>query len=146
MNFTLKEFENSAIASKRGLSNKVPASLMPAALHTLTQMELVRHALGDNPCTISSGYRGPVVNKLAGGSPTSGHMKAEAVDFTCNGYGSTREVVKKLAASGIEFDQLILENPNIWNSWVHISFRISGNRGQVMTKLHGDRTYYQGIK
>ena len=43
------------------------------------------------PVVISSGYRCPELNAAVGGSKTSQHMKAQAIDFTCPGFGDPSE-------------------------------------------------------
>ena len=40
---------------------------------------------GEEPIIITSGYRSPEVNKLAGGSPKSNHLTGCAVDIRCIG-------------------------------------------------------------
>ena len=41
---------------------------------------------GDKPIIITSGYRSPEVNRLAGGSPTSNHLTGCAVDIRVSGF------------------------------------------------------------
>jgi len=78
-------------------------------------LEKIRTILG-YPMHINSGYRSPAVNKAVGGSPKSAHMSGYAADFICPGFGTPLQIVRKLDASGLYFDQLIHE----W-TWVHIS-------------------------
>jgi hypothetical protein len=85
--------------------------------HTATGLEAVRVLLGA-PLHVSSGYRSPALNKLVGGQPSSQHCKGEAVDFTARQFGTPEQIVAKLVASGLTYDQVILE----FGRWVHISF------------------------
>lgn len=95
-------------------------------------MELVRALLG-NPISINSGYRSAALNKsIKGSSKTSQHMVGEAIDFTCRGFGTPKQVVEKIKNSNIEFDQLIYE----FSSWVHISFTNKKPRKQILTIDH----------
>ncbi len=117
-NFTLAEFIRSRIAHDRGIDNSMPAALMPAAARTLAGAERIRAVLG-HPMLISSGYRCPELNALVGSKPTSQHLKAEAIDFTCPGFGSPQAIAEALLPlmGDLGIDQLILEA-----TWVHCSF------------------------
>lgn len=118
VNFTWKEVTVSETADARGISNQPHAEDLPAILHTAAQMEAVRRLLNDNPVVVNSWYRNEDVNRLVGGVPNSAHRLGYAVDFTCAGFGDVTAVCKAIAASGLQYDQLIWE----YGSWVHISF------------------------
>ncbi|MDI3408286.1 D-Ala-D-Ala carboxypeptidase family metallohydrolase [Streptomyces cavernicola] len=61
----------------------VPAATAKAnALKTMWKLEAMRHALGDVPLTISSGFRSQSCNSAVGGSPTSRHLYGDAADLT----------------------------------------------------------------
>lgn len=117
-NFTWKEVTVSETADARGISNQPHVEDLPAILHTAAQMEAVRSLLNDNPVLVNSWYRNEVVNRLVGGVPGSAHRQGFAVDFRCPGYGSVTDVCKAIAASDLQYDQLIWE----YGRWVHISF------------------------
>ena len=51
------------------------------ALRTLWKLEAMRHALGDVPITISSGFRSRACNNAVGGSATSRHLYGDAADL-----------------------------------------------------------------
>lgn len=142
-NFSVKETRHSGYAVTHGIANIPPEELDCAIKHTAQSMERVRAALGNNSVRVTSWYRSPSVNKAVGSSSTSQHIKGEAVDFTCPGFGSPLEICKKLIELKelIRFDQLILEP-----SWVHISFTLSstGPRGKVLSLLTGGK-YAQGL-
>lgn len=120
--FTLEEMIASQTAARKRIDNT------PTSEHVQNMVELchladkVREYLG-HPMIVSSGYRGAKLNTAIGGSKTSAHMRGEAMDFTCPGFGSVKEVFNALKSSGIAFDQLILEYPDANNgngSWVHL--------------------------
>jgi len=46
------------------------------------KLEAMRHALGDVPLYVSSGFRSYACNSAAGGSSTSRHLYGDAVDLT----------------------------------------------------------------
>ncbi|MDI3390066.1 D-Ala-D-Ala carboxypeptidase family metallohydrolase [Streptomyces sp. B-S-A8] len=61
----------------------VPAATAKAnALKTMWKLEAMRHALGDVPVTVSSGFRSKACNSAVGGSPTSRHLYGDAADLT----------------------------------------------------------------
>lgn len=120
-----------------GLANNPNATQLAHLTKTAQSMEAVRKLLGQ-PISINSGFRSAAVNRAVGGSPTSAHALGYAVDFVCPAFGDPLAICKAIAASGIKFDQLILEK----NRWVHISFdpRL---RQQVMS-WHGGK-YVSGL-
>lgn len=146
--FSKKEFTRSATGESLGLDNSLSGAMLDNAKHTAEQMEKVRAILGNKPVIVLSCYRSPQVNKAVGGSTTSAHMKALAVDFRVPKFGSSREICKAIAAAGIEFDQLILEFPEKgeW-SWVHIGFNRTAQRRQILTatKQGGKTRYLMGL-
>jgi zinc D-Ala-D-Ala carboxypeptidase len=76
--FTAREFCVSA--SHPGLVQPIPAELLEyARLLAVLALEPARAALGA-PIRITSGYRPPSLNHAVGGSPTSQHLRAQAVD------------------------------------------------------------------
>lgn len=52
------------------------------ALRTMWQLEAMRHALGDQPLNISSGFRSYSCNSAVGGASNSRHLYGEAADLT----------------------------------------------------------------
>ncbi|MFR9796018.1 D-Ala-D-Ala carboxypeptidase family metallohydrolase [Streptomyces sp. MS06] len=52
------------------------------ALRLMWQLEALRHALGDHPLTISSGFRSYSCNSAVGGASNSNHLYGRAADIT----------------------------------------------------------------
>jgi zinc D-Ala-D-Ala carboxypeptidase len=52
------------------------------ALKTMWQLEAMRHALGDQPLVISSGFRSIPCNRSVGGASNSQHLYGNAADLT----------------------------------------------------------------
>ncbi|MFS8479399.1 MAG: D-Ala-D-Ala carboxypeptidase family metallohydrolase [Micromonosporaceae bacterium] len=52
------------------------------ALVNMWKLEALRHALGDRPIYVSSGFRSYACNSAVGGSSTSRHLYGDAVDLT----------------------------------------------------------------
>lgn len=127
--FDLAEFTVSQTAARRGIDNTPPLEVIERLKRTAQWLEGVRILLGV-PILISSGYRGPELNKAVGGARNSQHMTGEAVDFTAPGFGSPRHVIDRIQDAGMQFDQLILEFPP--NGWVHASITATGGRQQAL--------------
>jgi zinc D-Ala-D-Ala carboxypeptidase len=124
-NFSLEEL---SVTQQRGLDNSPSAAVIEELRRTAEQMEAVRRLMGDRPIVVSSGYRSKAVNKAVGGSPRSAHLTGAAVDFNCHRFGDPLAVCRVLAASSLDFDQLIEEG-----TWVHLSFA-KARRRQVLTR------------
>lgn len=131
--FTLAEFTASDRAKQLKIDNTPAADVLENLQRLAAVMDICRAHLG-SPIVISSGYRCKALNTAIGGAATSAHVFGLAADFTCPGYGSPYDVVKKLMTIGITFDQLIHEKKGGRN-WVHLGLRSkdSAARMQVLT-------------
>lgn len=140
--FHLDEFTHSQTAIRKAIPNIPSPEIMGNLKDVADGMEKVRALLGNKPITVSSGYRSPKLNAAVKGSETSAHMLGHACDFICPSYGKPIDIVKKIQASDIDFDQVIQEG-----TWVHISFDPK-NRKQVLTALfdgNGGVRYSEGV-
>jgi len=130
--FTLDEMTASQTAAREGIPNQ-PDQVAMGNLVRLTNecMEKIRTILGAKPIIISSGYRGPELNKAIGGSTTSAHMVGLAADFTCPGYGTPLDICHALMPhlNELHIDQLIYE----YDSWVHVGMSQGTPRHQTLT-------------
>lgn len=128
--FTYREATYSPTARDRGIDNNPTPAQLEVMKFTALRMEAVRQLLGSKPLYITSWFRSFALNKAIGGAQSSQHSNGEAVDFKCPGYGTPYRICQLLIAnkSIIKYDQLILEP-----SWVHISFREHGARGNELT-------------
>lgn len=136
-NFTLTEFTLSETAYRLGIDNTPSKESMMNLIRTAEGMEEVRLVLKGCAIYISSGYRGPALNKAINGSRTSQHMTGEACDFTCPGFGTVDEIMQVIINSSVEFDQCILE----FNSWIHISFSDLNRKQALIIDKSGTRFY-----
>jgi uncharacterized protein YcbK (DUF882 family) len=100
----------------------------------LTNMKLVAEncfeplrKMWGKPIKVNSFFRSQSLNQLVGGSPLSQHTKGQAIDIT-TGTKSNNKKLFELAKT-LDFDQLINEYDF---SWLHISFKSSGNRKQIL--------------
>ena len=138
--FTLEEV---LTTTHTDIVNRLPQEVFPTIVHTAQRMEIVRALLGNNPIKVNSWYRSKLLNKRVGGSKRSQHLAGEAVDFTCESFGTPYEICQKLILhkQKLWIDQLIYEG-----SWVHISFvsppRVP--RLEVLTYMV-DESYRNGL-
>ncbi|MGQ3053738.1 MAG: D-Ala-D-Ala carboxypeptidase family metallohydrolase [Roseateles sp.] len=138
--FSLAEFIRSDTAQKYRLDNTPPAEIQARLQRTAELMEAVRELLGGRSIRINSGYRGPAVNQAVGGVNSSAHTQGWAVDFVCPDFGPPYEVCRKLADSGLLFDQLIHE----YGRWTHLSFAPTMRR-QALSIASAAQGYVKGI-
>lgn len=140
--FSLEEMSRSNTAVRHGISNDIPANLIPNAKKVASALEIIR-AHEKAAVIVFSCYRGMVVNKLVGGSDTSAHPKALAADFKV--VGKSVKAVCDLAAKIIpDFDQIIYEFGE--SGWCHIGFAAPGKkpRKQLLTAVkQGGKTVYK---
>ena len=129
LNFTMSELLKSEIAEKYNISNIPDKKSLDNMLTLIIEcLQPIRNYI-DKPMIISSGYRSPRLNghPLINGAQNSQHVTGQAVDFTVKGL-TPKQVIEKIIASGVEFDQLINEH----NIWVHISYNKGKNRKEVL--------------
>ncbi|WP_417153637.1 D-Ala-D-Ala carboxypeptidase family metallohydrolase [Rikenella microfusus] len=131
--FTIAELCRSTTADNKRIDN-TPAPEIREKLQTLIEelLDPIREAWG-KPIRVNSGYRCPTLNKAVGGVSTSQHQKGEAADLNAGDPAKNRELFDKIVemqkAGRIAFDQLIDE---AHYRWVHISYRKTDNRNQVL--------------
>lgn len=145
-NLTLGEVTKSATAIKHGIDNK------PTGEHLSNLIEVankVFQPLRDHfrrPIAVTSGYRSEALNKRIGGSSTSQHCKGEALDLDADVFGNLENwEVFEYIKNELEYDQLIWEFGDDENpAWVHVSYKRSGNRGEVLKAVkQGGKTIYK---
>ena len=125
-------------AKRRGIDNT------PTQEHTINMMHL-----GENiydkvrehfnvPIYVSSGYRSEKLNSAMKGASNSQHCTGQAMDLDMDGRGISNKDIFRFIADNLLFDQLIWEFGTAENpDWVHVSYKNSGNRGQVLKAVKG---------
>ena len=155
-NFTLAELTKSNTATRLGISNTPDKEgIHKLRLLATELLQPLRNAVG--PLRVTSGFRSESLNAAIGGSNKSQHTKCEAVDlqFVKRGTMDNMRIFNAIIRLGLEFDQCILEfggstahtdsdNPD----WIHISWKITGNRKQVLVayKDENNKTKYRAKK
>jgi zinc D-Ala-D-Ala carboxypeptidase len=134
-NFWLAEMTASDAARELGERNQPTAGHLANLRVLALGMEQVRAILGGKPIRIESAYRNPRVNEAVGGVANSAHALGLAADFVVAGM-TPLAVARKLSASKLAFDQLILESSR---GICHLSFAPSLRR-EVLTQAGGPGT------
>lgn len=135
-NFNLLELTSSETATRKGIDNTPGADEIHNLRYLLNEVMQPLRSWYGKPINITSGYRSPKLNKAIGGSTTSDHCRGQAIDFTVpkEDYKKVFEYIR----TKLQFDQLIWEfgNDDAPN-WIHVSYRVSGNRRQVLKAVKG---------
>ena len=147
-NLSLSEVTKSTTAKRLGIKNEpdewATENLRQIAVNVFQPL---RDAFGC-PIYVSSGYRGPELNRAIGGSKRSQHMEGRALDLDADVYGNcTNAQIFNWIKENLEFDQLIWEfgtedNPD----WVHVSYVYGGDNRRRCLKAYRDdkgKTVYE---
>jgi zinc D-Ala-D-Ala carboxypeptidase len=89
---------------------------------TMWKLEAMRHAMGDRPIVVNSGFRSVACNNAAGGSPTSRHMYGDAADL---GAGSQGFCNLARQARNHGFTEILGPGYPDHNDHVHVALRSS---------------------
>lgn len=130
LNFTMSELIHSETAEKYNILNIPDKKALDNMLLLIVDcLQPIRNYI-NKPMIISSGYRSVRLNShpSINGKPNSQHLTGQAADFTIKGM-TPKQIIDKIIASGIEYDQLINEH----NIWVHVSYNKGHNRKQNFT-------------
>jgi zinc D-Ala-D-Ala carboxypeptidase len=114
--FTLDELTASESAERNGWDNTPNDQELENLKRLADMLEQVKVVLGGKPIMINSAFRSKKVNDSVGSRDTSQHRIGCAADIRVPGM-TPDEVVRKVIASGINFDQIIRE----FDRWTHIS-------------------------
>ena len=115
-NFTLDELTASESAERNGWDNTPNDAELENLKRLADFLEQVKVVLGGKPIMINSAFRSKKVNDSVGSKDTSQHRIGCAADIRVPGM-TPDEVVRKVIASGIGYDQVIRE----FDRWTHIS-------------------------
>ena len=127
-NFSLEELIYSQTAAAKGIDN-TPNQEQIDNLVRLTKnvLQPLRDAI-NRPITISSGFRSKELNEAIGGAKYSQHLDGCAADIVVDGLvDAFRYIINHLYV-----DQCIFEQSGE-KCWIHVSYKDSGNRGEVLT-------------
>jgi zinc D-Ala-D-Ala carboxypeptidase len=128
--FTLAEMTFSRTAAAERIDN-TPGGAERANLEALCRLVLdpLRDAAGA-AITVTSGYRGPVLNRRINGEPKSQHLEGKAADIQPTTM-TVLELFKTVVRLALPFDQVIYEAKNATSKWVHVSHNGAANRADI---------------
>ena len=153
-NFTLYELVKSNTSLRLGIDN-TPTKEGIIKLRLLAAfLQSIRERLG--PLRITSGYRSPQLSKAIGSSSNSQHCRYEAVDlqYVNRGRMDNLRIYQTIVDLDLDFDQIILEfgdsteyNDPMRPAWIHLSWKVSDNRRQVLVayKDENNKTKYRPL-
>jgi len=129
--FTLDEMTRSATAQSEGIPND-PGAAEIENLRALCNAVLdpLRESIG-RPIRVTSGFRGPALNRRIGGASNSQHVTGEAADIDSRGL-SVLELFQRIIRLELPFDQVIYEDKSAAVKWVHVSHASGRGRGQIL--------------
>ena len=145
----------SSTALRLGINNEPSKEgIMKLTLLATSILQVLRERLG--PLRITSGYRSPTLSEAIGSSSNSQHCRYEAVDlqYVKRGNMDNLMIYQTLIDLGLDFDQAILEFGNATEyidpthpNWVHLSWKVSDNRKQVLVayKDINNKTNYRPL-
>jgi len=124
-NFEAEDFFNSITAKREGIDNRIyDQSVLDNLIVVANKAQEIRDLLG-HPLKINSGYRCLKLNREIGSKDSSQHIKGQAIDFTCKGFGTPKDIVLFLKENNVVVDQCLMEG-----SWIHLSIKKEDNRNQ----------------
>lgn len=141
-----KEATYSNTATRRGLENEPSPDQVGNMIELAVNVfEPLREWVGQ-PIRINSMFRSEALNTAIGGSKTSQHCanNGAAIDIDDDYCSKTNLEMFDYIKDNLEWDQLIFEFGTVENpDWVHVSYKSSGNRKQVLRAVRIDgRTKY----
>lgn len=92
------------------------------------------------PVKVTSGYRSPAVETKVSGKVWGQHVKGQAADIVPAGDLDLDEAYRRIWASGIPYDQLLLEGTGD-RRWIHVSIApvMYQARREALTSPDGQR-------
>lgn len=132
--FKLSELVKTSVVNYQKKNLEEAKKIMGRMYQLAGFAERVREIIG-KPIIINSGFRCVKLNNALGGSLSSQHLYAEAIDIRVSGKTSS-EVFRMLAASDLKYDQLILEKSGN-AQWVHVSI---GSKKEKLIYKNGKYT------
>ena len=133
--FTLEELTASETAERNGWDNSPNDTELANLTRLADFLEQVKVVLGGKPIMISSGLRTKLVNDAVGSKDSSQHRTGCAADFKVPGM-TPDEVVRKIVASGIGYDQVIRE----FDRWTHVAITTNDSDVPKKSKLIIDKS------
>lgn len=138
--FTLEEMVQSQRAARDGIPNRPgPDEIENLRRLCINVLDPLRRELG--PVSVSSGYRGLLLNRAVKGARNSQHLTGCAADINVPGY-TVSFIISTIRRLNLPFDQLIDE----FGAWVHVSYTLAPRREVLSARRgHDGKTVYSRI-
>ena len=146
-NFTWNELFKSETALRYNIDNYTTDETILTNIRHLTEnvLQPVRNKFGQ--MRITSGYRCPEVNNLAGGSSTSNHMQGIAADIEPIDPNTKLIDILTFIERDLEYSELIAEY--FPNGWIHVAYKHCPKTLKLKDKNHNyskvTLEYIQGL-
>lgn len=133
--FTFDEMTRTQVRTMADQNKAVAVEYIPSLKRVCDELlepirELFSTSEHEARVYVHSAFRYAALNEKIGGSPTSAHMRGEAVDFDIDGHtdqASLQDALGIIMASPIQFGQLLIEY-----GCLHISLpKENGKNGEV---------------
>ena len=118
--FTFEELTTTNCSKELLELNRKRATLIQDYIYQLALFAEQVRAFLDVPMIITSGFRCEELNEAVGGSSTSQHAKAQAIDFIPGKFMTVEKAYDILKESKLIYGQLIIEHSK-GKEWVHVS-------------------------
>ena len=129
---------------QHGLSDKeLACNLKQLAINVI---EPLRERFGHLGFSFTNTFR-EAGNKISKSNRISQHELGQAGDFVFSSFNRNKNKyfdIAKEIKNIVPFDQLLLESRSSGSVWIHISYKSTGNRNQILT-LHNDKTVGSGL-
>lgn len=139
--FTFDELTHTSHSDLLEANSESAKGFMKQLKYTAGTLEEIRAVLGV-PLKVTSGFRSPQLNRLVGGSPTSGHTKGLCADVIPNGMDVV-EAQKKIIANKDKCPSLkkcILEMVK-GSEWLHVEAKTEANQPTQFFITNNGKTY-----
>ena len=139
--FTFNELTNTTHSELLESNRKIAEGYMKQLKYVAGTLEEIREVLGV-PLKVTSGFRSSQLNKLVGGSPTSGHTKGLCADVIPNGM-DVLEAHNKIINNKDKCPSLkkcILEMVR-GSEWLHIEAKTEKAQPQQFFTTSNGKTY-----
>ena len=118
--FSFEELTVTNYSAEMLALNRKRATIIQDHIYKLALFAEQVRAILDVPMIITSGFRCTELNEAIGGSATSQHATAQAIDFVPGKFMTVEEAYDKLRKSRLVYGQLIIEHSK-GKEWVHVS-------------------------
>ena len=139
--FSFEELTNTSHDELLESNRAIAESYMKQLKYVAGTLEEIRAVLGV-PLKVTSGFRSSQLNRLVGGSPTSGHTKGLCADVIPNGVDVV-EAQKKIIANKDKCPSLkkcILEMVR-GSEWLHVEAKTEANQPTQFFATTNGKTY-----